>query len=255
MHNKPLGRRIPTSWTHYDKFPLTAETIPDQPAPVAIGINWYEDFDNPVEKDGRYWIGLDSKNLGKVRGGHCVCLEPGDALDGQHHITRREQDKIGWYEFYNQGAEGACVGFGCSRMMSLLNRRLYDARWLWDQAKIADEWSDTNPGDDNGTSVRAACSVLVAKGHVLWRKGFEGRDFSQRAQETPDSNEGITAYRWASTVDQTREVLKSPHNDKLGAVRILNSWGEDYPHRVWMPYETLDRIIAENGEVALVTDQ
>ena len=39
------------------------------------------------------------------------------------------------------------------------------------------------------------------------------------------------------------------------AVRILNSWGRGYPHRVWMPDETLQRLIDEDGEVALITDR
>ncbi len=79
---KPLGRRAPTDWRHYEKFPLTAATTPTAPTPVAIGVNWYEDFDTPVQKGSRSWIGLNSKQLGKVRGGHCVCLEPGDQLNG-----------------------------------------------------------------------------------------------------------------------------------------------------------------------------
>jgi hypothetical protein len=70
---------------------------------------------------------------------------------------------------YNQGTEGACVGFGSSWMSSILNRSLYDARWLWDRAKERDEWADTNPGDNNGTSVRAAMDVLRLVGHVkIW---------------------------------------------------------------------------------------
>ena len=79
---EPLGRRAPTDWRHYEKYPLTAATTPATPTPVAIGVNWYTDFDNPVKKGSRYWIGLDPKQLGSVRGGHCVCLEPGDQLDG-----------------------------------------------------------------------------------------------------------------------------------------------------------------------------
>ena len=50
-------------------------------------------------------------------------------------------------------------------------------------------------------------------------------------------------------------MLKSPANDAAGAVRILNSWGRGYPHRVWMPDETLQRLIDEDGEVALITDR
>jgi len=250
-----LGRRTPTDWRHYELFPLTAEATPDTPTPVAIGVNWYTDFDNPVQQGGRYWIGLDSKNLGTVRGGHCVCLEPGDQVDANGQTTRRLQDAQGWWDFYDQGREGACVGFGCSRMMSLLNRKRYDARWLWDWAKQTDEWPDTNPGDDQGTSVRAACEILRTRGHVPWQAAFAGRDYQTRDAETPSSTEGVTVYRWARTVAEVHSVLKSPADDRLGAVRILNSWGRDYPHHVWMPDATLQRLIDEDGEVALVTDR
>jgi hypothetical protein len=251
----PLGRRAPTDWRHYEKYPLTAATTPATPAPVAIGVNWYTDFDNPVQKGGRYWIGLDSKKLGTVRGGHCVCLEPGDQLNADGSVARRMQDSSGWWDFYDQGKEGACVGFGCSRMMSLLNRKRYDARWLWDWAKETDEWPETNPGDDEGTSVRAACDILRSRGHVSWRTAYAGLDYKQRDAETPSATEGIAVYRWAKTVDDVHGVLKSPVNDQAGAVRVLNSWGRGYPHKVWMPDATLQRLIDEDGEVALVTDR
>jgi hypothetical protein len=255
MYDGPLGRRTPPDWEHYEKYPLTAASAPDTPVPVAIGVNWYSDFDTPVQRGGRMWIGLDAQKLGKVRGGHCVCLEPGDGVNGHGEVVRRTQDARGWWDFYDQGGEGACVGFGCSRMMSLLNRKLYDARWLWDRAKETDEWDDTNPGDSNGTSVRAACSILRKSGHVRWNKAYVGRDHAERASRRPKSGEGVLRYRWARTVDEVHEVLMSPAADRLGAVRILNTWGRNYPHRVWMPDATLDRLIAEDGEVALVTDR
>src|SRR5437763_9432675 len=79
----------------------------------------------------------------------------------------------GYRKRYDQGSEGACVGFASSWMMSILNRRLYDAPWLWNQAKAIDDWPDTNPGDDNGTSVRAAMDVLRTLGHVRIYNGAE----------------------------------------------------------------------------------
>jgi hypothetical protein len=251
----PLGRRVPTDWRHYEKFPLTADTLPEEPRPVAIGVSWYRDFDTPVKKGNSYWIGLDSQNLGTLRGGHCVCLESGDGLNGDGSVTRQMQDGRGWWDFYDQGREGACVGFGCSRMMSLLNRKRYDARWLWDWAKATDEWNETNPGDDQGTSVRAACEILRSRGHVRWSPSYQDRAYQERDAEIPASDEGIMTYRWARTVDEVHAVLKSPSSDRLGAVRILNSWGRNYPHRVWMTDETLQRLIDEDGEVALVTDR
>lgn len=44
-----------------------------QGLPIALGINWYENFDDPVQhSDGSWWIG--ESNLGQIRGGHCVCV-------------------------------------------------------------------------------------------------------------------------------------------------------------------------------------
>ena len=255
MPEGALGRRTPTDWRHYERFPLTADTTPDTPTPVTLGVNWYSSFDTPVLKDGHYWIGLDAHDLGHVRGGHCVCLEPGDQLNGDHKIVRRRQDDTRWWAFYDQGRDGACVGYGCSRMMTLLNRKRYDARWLWDWAKAVDEWAETEPGDDQGTSVRAACEILRARGHVPWDDAFADRPCAERDAEAPSDAEGIGAYRWACSVDEVHTVLKSPVNDLLGAVRLLNSWGRDYPQRVFLPDATLQRLIDEDGEVALVTDR
>lgn len=221
-----LGRRAPRDFAHVDRYPLTLETAPRRPTPVVIGVNWYENFDTPQDK----WIGRGE--LGAVRGGHCVCLLP-----------RGVSDPLAWWTFYNQGAEGACVGFGCSRMMSLLNRYRYDARWLWDEAKRVDEWPETNPGDDNGTSVRAALDVLRTQGHRRVRKN---------GSTPPGLADGIARNRWAATADEALQVLGTPERDY---VTVLNSWGRDFPHKVRMPAETLDRLIREDGEVGLVTDR
>lgn len=235
----PLGRRIPTDFSHVQAWPLTAATIPVQPVPVTIGVNWYTNFDEPVkDRQGRWWIGRG--DLGQIRGGHCVCLEPGDPKSP----GASEQDINSWYDFYDQGSEGACVGFGSSRMMSLLNRKRYDARWLWNRAKEVDEWPDTVPGDDNGTSVRAAMDILRNEGHKPW--GGTG-------QVKPA--EGISANRWATRVDQVLGALQSPADERMGAVRVLNSWGRAYPHRVWLPCETLQILLDREGEAAIVTDR
>ena len=227
----PLGRRAPTTWEHYEKYPLRALAAAEVPAaPVVIGVGWYANFDTPVKKGTQWWIG--EGDLGKLRGGHCV------ALRSAHY-----SDPISWWKFYDQGAQSACCGFGSSRMMSMLNRVRYDARWLWNQAKMIDEWPETNPGDNEGTSVNAAMNVLRAQGHV------------PNGTATPDIAAGISAYRWASTVDEVRSVLNSPYHDKLQAVPVLNSWGLSYPHITWLPYTTLERLIHEDGEVALVTDK
>jgi hypothetical protein len=189
---------------------------------------------------------------------------------------------------YDQEREGACVGFASSWMMSILNRRLYDPRWLWNRAKELDEWPDTRPGDNNGTSVRAAMDVLRAEGH--------SRIF--RGQTRPSAlAEGIVANRWATTVDEIRTsiaegtpivlganwyvnfdkpvrrgaewwigqgplgVRRGGHavcifraSDRRQAVGIVNNWGSRYP-LAWMPYTTVEQLLGEHGEATLVTDR
>lgn len=248
MAGGALGRKVPPNFDHVEKYPLTAIPEAETPkVPVAIGINWYDDFDSPVAvRFGtltRYFVGRGS-DLGSIRGGHCVCIKVGSL-----------SDPLTWWDFYNQGDEGACVGFGCSRMMSQLNRRRYDARWLWDMAKSVDPWPETNPGDDEGTSVHAGLDVLRGRGHVPWSSTYTGRTWQDRDAEEPVFAEGVTANRWATSVDQIRAVLQSPLNDRLQAVPFLNSWGRNYPHVTWMPYAVLERLLGEDGEATLVTDR
>ena len=153
------------------------------------------------------------------------------------------KDTNGWYAFYNQQVEGACVGFAWSRVMSLLNRHRYDAAWLYDTARQQDEW----PGDENpGTSVRAAGDVLATVGH---------RRVRGTRSELPQVEEGISVYRWATSVDDIHAVLGDSEADRLGAIPLLNSWGAKYPRRVWLPDETLDRLLREDGEAAIPTDR
>jgi hypothetical protein len=226
MSDFPLGRREPTDWLHLEKFALTADTIPATPTPVVLGIPWYSNFDTSVRKDNRWWIGL-SDNWGSIRGGHAICVEHGS-----------KGDVWQWRIFYNQD-RNSCVGFSESRMMSLLNRSRYDADWLYDEALKIDEW----PGEaDEGTSVRAGGQILLTRGH-------------RRPGGTESLADGISAYRWAKTVDDVHAALKNPRADARGAVPLLNSWGPSYPERVWLPDAGLERLLAENGEAMLVTDR
>lgn len=228
----PLGRRPPTDWRHVERYPLTAPIVQEitKPQPMAIGVTWYHAFDTPVrDSSGAYWIARNGQ-LGAVRGGHCVCLK-----------GRGITDPVAWWDFYDQGAEGSCVGFGSSRMMSLLNRKRYDARWLYEEAQLVDEWDDTPPGE--GTSVRAGMDILRTRGHRVSRGLVDG---------PVDPAEGIAANRWATSVDDALRVLGYQN---VGYVDILNSWGRSYPHMVRLPVDVLARLLAEDGEFAVVTDR
>jgi len=228
----PLGRRAPADWRHVDRYPLTALRTPDRPVgvPSAVGVNWYVEFDRPTRgSDGRYRVAGDGR-LTRVRGGHCVCFVPSPILDHPR-----------WWEFYDQGHEGACVGFGTSRMMSIINRRRYDARWLYREAQLVDEWHDTPPGE--GTSVRAGLDVLRVVGHRRVRGVRSG---------PIDPQAGIAANRWATSLQDWLVALSHP--DAI-EVPFTNSWGRGYPRHVWMPVTLVERLLREDGEFAVVTDR
>lgn len=233
-----LGARLPLEKPYAKKYPLTRATTPSTETPVVLGIPWYDAFDSPKLDllSGRYWIGRGK--LGYIRGGHAVCLKP-------YNLT----DEWRWWKFYNQGNEGACVGFSLSRAMSLMNRVVYDGFWLYHSAQPIDEWPETPP--EEGTSVDAGCQILLNKGHrrVVIKNGV-------RTVLPLDENAGISAYRWAENVDDIHSALKNPVADKLGALPILNSWGLDYPHVVWLPDEVMDMMMeAQGGEAVVVTDE
>jgi hypothetical protein len=231
---RPLGRRPPTDDEHIQKYSLTLQTVPDKPTPVVLGLNWYQNFDSPqnVRVNGRteWWIGLD-KDWGSIRGGHAIVVKP-DAVT----------DTAGWWGFYDQGNEGACVGFSSSRMMSLLNRKRYDAGWLYHEAQRIDEW----PGEDyDGTSVRAGMDVLRTEGH---RRKFGPLTLP------PSLDAGIKENRWATNVV---EVLACLHDDvNSDSVILCNSWGKfGYPHYVHLPLDALARLLREDGEATVVVDR
>ena len=186
---------------------------------------------------------------------------------------------------YDQGTEGACVGFGSSWMTSIHNRGLFDARWLYQQAQLVDSWPSTPP--EEGTSVRAAMDILRKVGHRKILRNVSGQ---------PDLKHGILENRWARTVDEMRTAIsqgkaitigvnwyanfdrperkrnlwwigqgdlgriRGGHavclygaSDRYQAFRLVNNWGKDYP-LVMLPYDTMQRLLQEHGEATLVTD-
>lgn len=224
---------------------------------MPIGVNWYSGFWDPRNLSGTvwspwgsavgpWWIGLDrygkqTRDIGSMAGGHCVCLK-----------QRGASDDTGWWGYYDQGEEGRCVQFGVSRAQTLLNRHRYEVRetwaagrWLYYEAQKIDEWEGgAYPGSTEfyeGTSVRAGLEVIRTRGLVNYRAA------------TPTVSEGISAYRWATDYNDVKTVLG--YADK-NYVDILNSWGRyGYPHLVRMPDEIGARLLAEDGEFGVVTDR
>ncbi len=199
-----------------------------------------------------------------------------------------------WRGIYDQGPRPHCVGYALSQVMSILNRRTFDAAWLYHAAQEVDDW----PGSDyDGTSVRAGCDILRDIGHArVWSRNVP----------IPDLAHGIAANRWARTVDELRTCIasgvpvvvgtnwyrmmslpnvRSPsgvpeywmHPNDLGpligghayllnrvsdrrqAFKTPNSWGVDWPERgaggAWIPYRLMERLLNEDGEATVVTDR
>lgn len=115
---------------------------------------------------------------------------------------------IQYHRVYDQGNEGACVGFGESITMSILNRKYFDAWWLYREAQARDEWSDTPP--ESGTSLSAGFDVLRELGHRYIRAGVAGPPLLQHGI--------VTVNRWLSQfADEGRAALsiKSPCVDGI----------------------------------------
>ncbi len=241
----PRLDRLPSDRTdHLEKYPLTAATMPSTATPVVIGVNWYSNFDRPVLRRvrGRNYHVIGDGDLGRIRGGHAVCLRPwgvGDAL--------------GWWRYYDQGVEGRCVEFAWLRALSLMNRKRYDitSRWHYYQMQMQDEWQGGSyPGaapQYEGTSVRAGGEVMRNYGAV--RALSRG---AHVADPQPVQAEGIAVYRWARNWDDVRQATQTP--DWLPGVPLLNSWSTSYPRQTLLLDEAGARLHAEDGEMGVATD-
>jgi hypothetical protein len=236
-YDGPLGQREPTDKRHVELYPMRRQMLLPEPRPIVVGIDWHTAFDRYVEKwhglRREYFIGLDPNNLGPIRGGHAVCVKP-------QSLT----DPLPWWRFYDQGREGACVGFAVCRALSLVNRERYDGVELYRQAQRQDEW----PGEDySGTSLRAGLDVARERGPIQLRGG--------RATG-PSIADSFIENRWLLSLTDANAALMSPAYERRGIKAILNSWGDRYPHIVYMPDETFDLVTFRRGtgESAYIID-
>ncbi len=230
----PLGRKFPKTFDHVETHALSdtqAATVTVQP--VAPGVNWYTSFDSPQKgSDGRYV--LKTTRLGSIRGGHCFCLVPPKLL---------VRDTDAFWRFFDQKSEGACEGFGHARRKAILSGKTQDAFHLYDDACRIE---GTYPSQD-GTSNDATCQALKKWG-LHTQVGLE-------AHRAPASSEPVdehaSSYRWALNVEQIWAVLGITDG---GPAPFVNSWGAYYPHVVYMPPETMARLLREGGECDVLTD-
>lgn len=231
-----LDRRIPGDWKHVSKYRLTASPVAVEdlpPLPVIMGTNWYRWMSNPVydASDNRYWIGrgLQPDRWGVALGGHAYVLKPSSV-----------RDYTSWWDWYDQGEEGKCVGFASARAMTLIDRVRVDPHGIYHAAQAIDEWPETPP--EEGTSVRAAIDVLRTVGAAPVRGGKVG---------VTTLKHGVSANRWAVSVEEVYSVLKSPYLERQGVVALLNSWGRYYSHITYVQAEHFVRLLDEWGEATM----
>lgn len=158
-----------------------------------------------------------------------------------------------WHWTHDQGSEGACVGHGTAMERAIREgierrkrgQRPYTVRfnpwWFWDRAKEIDEWAETNPGDSDGTSVRAAYDIVRSLGGVrwtptAWNRSYAGADAER--DNTPDREFAVTANLWATTVDEMRACLLREQPVTIG-VNWYSAF--DSPARVGSSYYVPDR--------------
>jgi hypothetical protein len=246
----PRLDRLPSKTVeHLEKYPLTAKTMPSKASSMMVAVNWYENFDAPVETtiNGVRRFVIGEGNLGRIRGGHAVCARNWNLLD-----------VLGWYLHYNQGTEGRCVEFASLRLLTHMNRKRYDitSKWHYHMMQETDEWPGCYLGHGGpayeGTSGRAGLEILRAYGAIPWKRVTAPVDFDQAAGLAAQK-EGVSAYRWALNWQDVRSALQVP--DSLPGIPINNSWGESYPREVILLDAAGERLLSEDGEFGIVTDK
>ena len=242
---RTLGRNKPADLYHTTLHPVS-EVALAAPMPVVAGTEWVTGFDVPVQgADGKYRVPVPTAaSFGTSRGGHCYCFEP---------IGEPDQERA-WI-FYNQGEAPACEGFGNSRAMTLLSPlagapsavipRLFDAFWLYDDARRCEGSFPTGEGSTN----KAAAEALKRWGDhpdqdpgeviaaIPWTRGVPSIE--------------IASFHWATTVQDIRQSLG--YGPEISEFPFLNSWGkDDYPHRTYMPDETIAWLLQQEAEYTVL---
>lgn len=183
----------------------------------------------------------------------------------------------------DQGAEGACVGFGWTGEMlaspvrvKVVNEASGDslARSIYQRAQQLDEW----PGENyEGTSVLAGCKALVERGYMpeyRWAFGIDdvidavvghgpvvvGTAWYDSMYETRPSGlvevDGtvVGGHCWLVYGYHPRMRIRGEDwKARYEVLRFRNSWGYGYGHSGsgLIKVEDMDRLLKEQGEAVV----
>lgn len=215
------------------RFSLTPETIPAKPTSVRIGINFYHNFFAPqIDKDGHAWIGK-GRRWGKIDGGHAMIVPKQGAVLTQDLAS-----------YYNQHDTPQCVAYSNCLAATLDNDgQLYVPAWLYHRSQDTYDRIPGPPPPYEGTEVRAALECERVEGLV------------RKDETTPRADDGISAYRWATTIEMMHQAAGTDVN--LGYFVVFNSWGWRWGEHgtVRIPNEAMHRLIfKEAGDAGIPTD-
>lgn len=133
------------------------------------------------------------------------------------------------------------------RTMRVVNGRpvavLTRAGAEWDPAAAVLEYRWTRSVDGIRAAIAAGNPVAIG---VDWHGGFDNPTAKGREWWLPLPGS-------AGRVRGGHAVTLYGASDRRQAFRLCNSWGRAYP-LVWLPYATMEHLLAKRGEAALVTD-
>jgi hypothetical protein len=176
----------------------------------------------------------------------------------------------------DQGPYGTCVGHGWKHdLMCAPGRAIKPdvdptALTVYYEACDNDEWAANDNHDlDFGTSVRGGAIALQKRG--LLTNYYWATDLATAIEYVLTQGPVVIGINWYDSMfypdssDTIRVggsiagghcLLVQGANSQSGHVRLVNSWGPSWGNngRVWLPFEDLERLIREDGEVCAATE-
>lgn len=264
-----LGRRTPEDWTHVERYPYRAlrpETVLDINKILKLP-GWHWSHDQGQEGSCVGHAGVMERAVTNLAQNRLASLiSPGRRYDP---LWAWNQAKIiDPFPDTNPGDDnGTLVSsfYDVARDQGM--RRIASDGIHIDPATGTPVVTDPNEGqpelgegvqatrwattiDEIRTAISNRTPVTIG---VNWYSDFDEPQvrFNRKGEAEWYIGEDANALGW---VRGGHAICLYGASDRRQAFRLKNSWGRDYP-LVWLPYATMERLLYEDGEAALVTDR